>query len=143
MKFETILASVLLSGLSSSHYNKKTYDLEIDIANIKKQNGDIAIGIFNTADGFLIEGKEYKSKIVKVEGSSVHCEFRDLPGGNYAVAVFHDENRDKKLNTSFTGLPKEAYGFSNNFKPIISKPKFRDTQFGLHSDKKITIDLIN
>ena len=143
MKFETILASVLLSGLSSPPFIKKTHDLKIDIANIKAKKGDIAIGIFNKADGFLIEGKEFKSKILKVEGDIVHCEFKDLPDGNYAVAVFHDENMDNKLNTNFLGVPKEAYGFSNNFKPVISKPKFSDTQFGLHSDKKITIKLIN
>jgi uncharacterized protein (DUF2141 family) len=143
MKFEVILASVLLSGLTTSPPINKKHDLEIDIANIKNKKGAIEIGIFNKADGFLIEGKEYKSKILKVEGYIVHCEFKDLPDGNYAVAVFHDENMDKKLNTNLFGIPTEPYGFSNNFKPVVSKPNFRDTQFGLHSDKKITIELIN
>lgn len=143
MKFETILASLILSGLTSSPIIKKNHDLVIDIANIKKPVGEIAIGIFNKEDGFLINGNEYKSKVIKVNGNTVHCEFKDLPDGNYAVAVFHDENMDKKLNTNFIGIPKESYGFSNNFKPIISKPKFSDTQFGLYSDKKITIKLIH
>ncbi len=143
MKFEALLASILLTGLSSALHVNNKHDLKIDISNIKEAKGEIIIGIFNSESGFLTKGKEFKSKVVKVEGNIVHCEFNDLPDGNYAVAVFHDENMDKKFNTNFMGLPKEAYGFSNNFKPIISKPKFSDTKFSLNADKKITIKLIN
>lgn len=143
MKFEAILATVLLSGLTSTPTIDKKHDLEIDIANIKKLKGSVAIGIFNSENGFLIKGKEYKTKIIKVNSTIIHCEFKDLPDGNYAVAVYHDENSDNKFNTNLLGLPKEAYGFSNNFKPVVSKPKFSDTEFNLNSDKKITIKLIN
>ncbi|SFH90751.1 DUF2141 domain-containing protein [Halpernia frigidisoli] len=143
MKFETILASVLLAGLTSTGTSTGKHDLEIDIANIKNTKGTVAVGIYNSEHGFLTKGKEFKTKTIKVSGSTVHCEFTDLPDGKYAVAVFHDENSDKKFNTNMLGLPKEAYGFSNNFKPVISKPKFSDTEFTLNSDKKITIKLIH
>ena len=143
MKFETLLASVLLAGLTSTPIKSKKHDLEIDISNIKNLKGSVAIGIFNSENGFLIKGKEYKTMTIKVNGSTVHCEFKDLPDGKYAVAVYHDENSDQKFNTNLLGLPKEAYGFSNNFKPVISIPKFSDTEFSLDADKKITIKLIN
>ena len=38
----------------------------------------------------------------------------NLPAGNYAVQVMHDENENNKLDTNFMGMPIEGYGFSNN-----------------------------
>lgn len=143
MKFEALLASVLLSGLSSAQQSSPKHDLKVEIENIKSSKGQVTIGVFNSANGFLVDGKQYKTKTVKLNGNTANFEFKDLPKGNYAVAVYHDKNSDKKFNTNMFGLPKEAYGFSTNFKPSLSKPKFSDIQFVLNDDKTIKIDLIN
>ena len=36
-----------------------------------------------------------------------------LKSGDYAFCVYHDVNKDGKLNTNGIGIPKEPYGFSN------------------------------
>ena len=39
---------------------------------------------------------------------------RDIPPGSYAVAVYHDINRNGRLDTIPPGIPTEPYGFSND-----------------------------
>ena len=47
-------------------------------------------------------------------GNSAICQFNDIPPGTYAIAVFHDENANGKLDKNFLGIPCEGYGASNN-----------------------------
>src|SRR3546814_17710345 len=46
--------------------------------------------------------------------------------GHYAVAIYHDENGDRKFNRTLT-TPKEGFGFSND----------APTTFGLSSFAKV------
>jgi len=36
-----------------------------------------------------------------------------IPPGTYAIACYHDENDNGKLDTNFLGIPKEGTGASN------------------------------
>ncbi|NLZ95638.1 MAG: DUF2141 domain-containing protein, partial [Bacteroidales bacterium] len=61
---------------------------------------------------------------------------------SYAFSIYHDINSDKECNLSFFGIPKEPYGFSKNYRPILSKPSFHDCKINLYQDMTIVIDLI-
>jgi uncharacterized protein (DUF2141 family) len=56
-----------------------------------------------------------------------------LPRGDYAIAVIHDENSNKKLDT-FAGIPKEGFGFSNNPAILFGPPRFSAARFTLGGD---------
>jgi uncharacterized protein (DUF2141 family) len=43
----------------------------------------------------------------------VTLTFRDLPAGDYAVQLFHDENGNGKVDLNLAGVPTEGFGFSN------------------------------
>jgi uncharacterized protein (DUF2141 family) len=49
--------------------------------------------------------------------------FDDLPSGDYAVALFHDENGNGRIDTRF-GIPAEGVGFSNNPRLMFGPPSF-------------------
>jgi len=57
------------------------------------------------------------------------CTFADVKPGTYAVAAFHDENDDGKLDTGFLGIPSEPTGASNDARGSMGPPKFKDAQF--------------
>lgn len=120
----------------------QTGNLKVTIPNIEVVQGTIQIGLYNNADNFPKEEMEYKLVIVKVDAKEVSYTFQNLPQGEYAVALFHDENKDDICNRNFFGIPKEGYGFSNNIKPIISAPSFNETKFELNESKLVTIALI-
>ena len=121
----------------------QTGNLKVTITNIKTVSGTINIGLYNNADDFPIEEKEYKLIILDVKTVEIIFTFKDLPQGEYAIALYQDENRDDECNRNFLGIPKEGYGFSNNVKPVFSAPSFDDAKFKLEESKSISISLIH
>ena len=133
----------LFIALFNTSNGVENVDLKITFTNVKKQKSTIEIGIYNDEKSFLEKGKEYKVDSKKVTDDTVEFIFKDLKKGDYAVSIFHDVNSDKECNLNFLGIPKEPYGFSNNFKPKFSKPTFNDCKIELNSDKSITIKLLD
>ncbi|MCK5781532.1 MAG: DUF2141 domain-containing protein [Flavobacteriales bacterium] len=129
-------------AISSLNGYSQSYDLKIEIRNIKELKGNIFVSIYNKSDDFPKKGKHYQNNTTPANNYSETIFFKNLPVGDYAVALFHDRNSDDKLNKNLFGLPKEGYGFSNNCKPIFSAPSFKCTKFNLSSDKSIIIELI-
>ena len=62
--------------------------------------------------------------------------------GEYAIAVYHDENNNGHMDKRMFGIPKEPYGFSNNYRPLMSAPTFNDCKFAIGEvEKEISIKL--
>jgi uncharacterized protein (DUF2141 family) len=134
---------LLFFGLISTLLPVNNPQLTIKISNIEKIKGEIKVGVFNTDHHFLKEGSEIKTYSIKVDKNTAILTITDLPKGDYAVSIFHDENSDNKMNTNFIGIPKEPYGFSNNIKPKMSAPKYKECKFDLSENKTLNIKLIN
>jgi uncharacterized protein (DUF2141 family) len=117
------------------------YDLAINIKGLKSTGGNIQIGLYNKKESFPLVDGQYKLFYIDANKFSGIYTIKDLPGGEYAVAIFHDKNSDKICNTNFLGIPKEAYGFSNNYRPKLSLPSFDDCKIDLNSNASITIKL--
>lgn len=134
--------SILLFTFLSTFFSKDHPQLTLHVENIDKLQGKIVIGVFNSEKGFLKEGiaKNYSIEVGKKKESIV---IKDLPPGEYAISIYHDENSDSICNLNFLGIPKEGYGFSNNIKPKFSAPSYADCKFSLNSDQILTIKLIN
>lgn len=139
MKTFFLLLSLFAFQLSYT----QTANLTVTVTNIESISGTINIGLYNNADDFPKEEKDYKLVILEVETLEITYIFNDLPQGEYAIALYHDENKDDECNRNFLGIPKEGYGFSNNVKPVLSAPSFEDTKFKLEESKSIIISLIN
>ena len=82
---------------------------------------------------------QIKNVVITDDGATVL--FENIPNGTYAIAVVHDENDNKKMDTNFFGIPKEGYGVSNNKYPKMSEPSFDDAKFSLKEDKEISIKM--
>ncbi|MFT4030932.1 MAG: DUF2141 domain-containing protein [Siphonobacter sp.] len=123
--FVIFLATALL--LSPTHAAKKD-PLVLIFTNLKNTRASIIVGVFRKQDTFTKD--PYKGyKLDPKGGSSSTLFIDDLPYGEYAIAVFQDENGDGKLTTNFIGIPKEPYCFSNNFRPKVSAPKYVQCKF--------------
>jgi len=118
-------------------------NLIIQINGIEEIKGKIQIGIYNDEDKFPDVGGEYRIEYIKVNSSEAVYTIKNLPLGDYAIALFHDINSDGVCNFNFWGIPTESYGFSNNIKPLLSAPSFEDTKISVYKDTKIIINLLN
>jgi uncharacterized protein (DUF2141 family) len=135
--------AILLLGILTTLYSTENPELVINITNIEKVKGEIKIGVFNSDQNFLKEGAAIKNYSIKVTDKTASIKITNLPKGEYAISMYHDENSDNECNKNFIGIPKEAYGFSNNIKPVTSAPKFKDCKFLFSDDKTLNIKLLN
>lgn len=108
--------------------------LTVEVHNVLTRKGAVYIALFKP-NGEFPEGTPMEGKRVVVSGGSVKATFQVEPG-SYAVAVFHDENSNSKMDKNLFGMPKEPYGMSNNFRPKFSAPKFSDCQFTVGNESK-------
>ena len=54
--------------------------------------------------------------------------FSHVAPGSYAIAAFHDENNNGRLDT-FMGIPREGFGFSRNPPVRTRAPRFLECDF--------------
>jgi uncharacterized protein (DUF2141 family) len=116
-------------------------NLIVEVKSIPNSRGNIFIGLFRPKDEFPVFGKQYIGKIIPVSGRKLSYSFSELAEGKYAVAVFHDENKNGKLDKNYLGIPVEAYGFSNNARRTFSAPSFEEAEINVKSDVIISISL--
>ncbi len=120
-----ILSHLLTLGFTNP---PKQEPLAITVTSLKNTRAPLMIAVFRKGDAFL--KTPYKSYTLEPNGGSSPTLFADdLAYGEYAVAIFQDENQDGKLNTNFLGIPKEPYCFSRNYRPRVKSPKYEDCKF--------------
>ena len=131
------LIFLLTIGVLQSQDKPKTM-IQLEITGIKNSTGFIQIAVFKSDTDF---DKDIFSYVIAVPASSeVQVSIPNLEVGRYAIAVYHDENKNQKLDKNFVGVPKEGYGFSNNAVGKLGPPKFSETSFSLDTQlKKLSI----
>lgn len=117
------------------------FDINVEILNVKNNIGNIYIALYNSKDTFLVRSKMYKGLILQAESNTMKCKFQNIPKGTYAIALFHDENLNKKLDKNFFRIPKEGYGISNNVKPMFGPPRFDNAKFNVDSNYHAQINM--
>lgn len=103
--------------------------LKIEVNGIEEIKGNLRVGIFTTQRDFPDDEAARFNQDIPVKGKRQTVVFPNLPKGHYAVAVYHDENKDQELSTNFLGMPTEDYGFSNNARATFSAPDYEDCTF--------------
>lgn len=114
----------------------------VEVDDVPSAKGKLMVALYNRAEGFPSgEGKAMLYKEVPAQKGRQTVVLGTLPGGTYALAVFHDANGDGELNTNVLGIPKEAYGFSNNARPGFRAPYFREAAFVLQQSLVVKVVL--
>ncbi len=127
--------------LSASTLYAQTGTVTVTVTGIDaEKSGKVNIGIYN-ANGFPTVGKQLHGIDLDVKGTSATYEFKDIPVGKYAIAVFQDENSDGKLNTNLFGAPKEPYGFSKNKFGMFGPPDFEDVTFQVAGESPVSLTI--
>jgi uncharacterized protein (DUF2141 family) len=115
----------------------------LTVVGLHNDNGDVKVGLFNSAESFTGKTKDkFGGAIIKIQNKKAQYVFPNVPFGEYAIKLFHDENGDNKINTNFLGIPTESYGFSNNAKALFGPPSFEKAKFIVSSDTvRVKIDV--
>jgi uncharacterized protein (DUF2141 family) len=110
--------------------------LRLKITNVRSDRGKIQVCLYHSKDGFPSDpSKSIKRANVIIRAGVSEVVFSDLPPGEYAVALMHDENGNGKMDTNWVGIPKEGYGASNDAKATFGPPKYNDAKFVLNANE--------
>ena len=117
------------------------FDLTVTIDNVKSADGKVSVALYNSADKFLKFDKVYKGESVPSQKGSTKVVIKNLPKGTCAIAAFHDENGNDKLDTNAFGFPKEPLGFSKGKMKTFGPPSFTECAFELTSNQSISVPI--
>lgn len=108
--------------------------LTIELKGLRSNLGVINIGVFSSPEGFPNDAaRTVRSGCFPIPTLPLLLTFDDLPFGQYAATVHHDENMDGELNTNLLGIPTEGIGFSGNPKIWRGVPAFERACFEFSS----------
>lgn len=103
-------------------------DLTIEINGLSNRKGQVCVNVFGSSRGFPGNSTNaVRKECVHIATAPLVIKFANLPAGNYAVAVIHDENSDGTLNRNFLGIPIEGFGFSRNPTIRTGPPQYNDS----------------
>lgn len=135
----TVLLFLSYFGFASAQHT-----LTIEVSNIESDKGTIMIALFKGENGFPKDAtKAIRKMKVNIKNQKATIVFSNLEAGDYAFALFHDENGSGEMDKNMFGIPKEGYGFSTNFKPTVSAPDFDEADFKIEGDTVQKIKMIN
>jgi len=139
-----LLSLLLLPPLSAQSLNTGT--LTVRVVNASNTSGEIRVALFQNAQGFPGDAsKAFRTQRAQIDQQTLSARvvFTGIPQGVYAVSAFHDENGNGKFDKNLVGIPKEAYGASNNPTKKMRPPTFDEAKFSLNFEQSLEIRLIH
>lgn len=139
-KFALFLIIIISANLSLFPSNIKDVisgsraEFNLTIENIPKVEGEIRIAIFDSEEAYNSKENPVYAIVLPVESKTISWSETGLPYGNYAIAVYHDKNENGELDTNFLGIPKEAYGFSNDARGKFGPASWKDAKFEVNAE---------
>lgn len=110
-----------------------TSELSIDFAKLRNAKGMIRVCLTAAPNNFPACVNDAEAVTRSVPAGTHELRIAGLPYGDYAIAVIHDENGNKKLDT-FMGIPREGFGFSRNPPIGFGAPRFTAARFSVQGD---------
>ncbi|WP_415894845.1 DUF2141 domain-containing protein [Neptuniibacter sp. PT34_22] len=116
------------------------------IKGLRSDKGQIIAQLFDSSDAFNNNryDQAVRTLVIPAKNFSGELSFNQLPHGEYALVLFHDENSNQQFDQ--TGTLIEGYAYSANLsKTVVGKTaavNFRQAVFRAESDKKMNISLI-
>lgn len=128
MKKILLLLSIIVFITTAANAETKNANIEITIEGIKEKKGMILATLHNQEQGFP-DKNAILTKVVSADAKITAITFQNMPSGTYAFAIYHDKNKNGKLDKGAFGIPKEPYAFSNNARRKTGPAKFKKANF--------------
>ena len=130
MKASSLFGIILVLWLVTSSFVNVPHagKLVIEIENIKKPEGIIWVGIYNS-NNYMIKEQAIVEGYDVTSTGYIRTEIPTLEYGTYAIALFHDVNGNGELDRNKIGIPNEPFAFSKKPKNKFRLPRFEEIKF--------------
>ena len=126
------LTSITLLHAQDTPAESKTGSIVVPVTNLQNIGKGQLLGfLFKKVKRVEVNGVRYFKRVkLPVKGKTATVTFKDVPYGEYAVAIMHDMDKDFEMDTNFIGIPDEDLGVSNNVKGgPLGGPKWKVAKF--------------
>lgn len=132
MKTIVVLAAMFLGSLMNGQ-EEKPGSITATVPNVTSSNGEVLFAMYSE-DSFMKKEPEFAAKS-EIKNGKATAIFENVPEGNYAIVVLHDENGNGKMDFKAGGMPAENYGTSGN-SMIYGPPNWEDSNFDFDGTEK-------
>lgn len=130
-----------MQAIKGTPHTVGTGTVIIKLNNIQAAKGVIRLALYDAEEKFMIPQSAHSLSNYPVSRTgTMSIQLENIAYGEYAIAVFHDENSNEELETNFFGIPVEPYCFSGSGHSKWRPPLYRDAKFAVNQ-KEVTIDL--
>jgi uncharacterized protein (DUF2141 family) len=118
------------------------YTLTVNVVKLRSDAGKLYLSLYNSGEGYPKNASAaFRLSTSVIQHGRARIVLDRIAAGTYAIACFHDENNNGKLDTNFFGKPTEGTGASNDARGSLGPPKFRDAKFAVDGNKTINITI--
>jgi uncharacterized protein (DUF2141 family) len=114
--------------------------LTIVVTGFSNEEGNCRFALDNSKSVYEREDSVWIGKVLPIVKKQVIVVIDSLRYGEYAVRVFHDENKNKIIDTNILGIPTEDYGYSNNVSGWFGPPSWDRAKF-IFNKPEMTIEI--
>ena len=99
--------------------------------------------MFTSGSAWMNADSAYRKVKVPVKQKMEMIILENIPLGDYAIAIYQDQNMNGSMDETEAKIPKEPFGFSNNPKGKRGPANFQDAVFSFQGKDSISIELVN
>jgi uncharacterized protein (DUF2141 family) len=114
--------------------------LTVIITGFTNETGNCRFALDNSKFIYEREDTVWIGKVLPIVNKQVIVVIDSLAYGEYAVRVFHDENKNEVIDTNILGIPTEDYGYSNNASSWFGPPSWDKAKF-IFNKPEMTIEI--
>ncbi len=111
--------------------------LSVTVTGFENNSGHLRIALIDRAEEFKRGGNALRELEAVIVDNQALVTFSDLPFGDFAIQLYHDENDNDRLDIfPLFGWPTERYGFSNNKRNSSGRASFEEAKFSFQTEEK-------
>ena len=136
MKYRSIKLVLIIIFTTTSIFAQDTTKIEnnagkfiLSVVGFESNEGKAMIFLFNSEESYSETVLNVKSIALEIEDKKTEWIIDELPFGEYAIKLYHDENGNKKMDRNILGIPSEDYGFSNNANGSFGPAEYEDAKY--------------
>jgi uncharacterized protein (DUF2141 family) len=103
----------------------------ISLNGMKNTNGKVNVALYNSSASFNDPNQAYRELFLDCTGGTMVISIDSLVQGDYAFAIFHDENNNQQIDQNWLNIPTEGFAFSNNAMGTFGPPNWTQSKFSI------------
>ena len=108
-------------------------NLSVTITGLRNNNGQLMVSLNRGPIHFPDSNYYLQNYYPKINSPTHTLVLKNVPYGDYAFCLLHDENMNGEMDYNWIGLPKEGYAFSGDYYVVFRAPKYEEANFIIDS----------